>query len=248
MARKARARPQVSGVAAADRVLTVLTAFKRGDGALSLAEITERTGLVKSTIMRLAVSLEKYGLMMRLSDGSYQLDAEVLRLGSAYQQSLGLERHVIPVLEQLVEETEESASLYLRRGNKRLCAYRVDSPHLLRLHIQPGDMLPMDQSSIARVLRAFSEWPDDRTAADLELPLFSSGATDPHTAALAMPVFGADSRLTGALALSGPRTRLTPERAEEIKGLLTAAATRLTKSLGGNFRPVDGAARAIADR
>jgi DNA-binding IclR family transcriptional regulator len=245
MATKARARPKVLGVASADRVLTVLTAFKRGDGPLSLAELTERTGLVKSTIMRLAVSLEKYGLLMRLADGGYQLDAEVLRLGSAYQQSLGLERHVMPTLEQLVEETEESASLYLRRGNKRLCAYRVDSPHLLRLHIQPGDMLPMDQSSIARVLRAFSEWPDDTAGSGLDLPLFSSGATDPHTAALAMPVFGADSRLVGALAISGPRTRLTQERSEEIKGTLHAAATRLTKLLGGNFSPVATSARAV---
>ena len=247
MARKARARPKVSGVAAADRVLTVLTAFKRGDGPLPLAELTERTGLVKSTIMRLAVSLEKYGLVARLHDGSYQLDAEALRLGSAYQESLGLEHHVMPVLEQLAEETEESASLYLRRGNKRLCADRVDSPHRLRLHIQPGDVLPMDQSSIARVLRAFSESPDDTAESNLDLPLFSSGATDPHTAALAMPVFGAGSRLVGALALSGPRTRLTEERAQAIKGALHAAAARLTKSLGGSFSPQATSARAVAE-
>jgi hypothetical protein len=44
--------PAVKGVSAAERALAVLAAFRRGDGALSLAELAERTGLVKSTIMR----------------------------------------------------------------------------------------------------------------------------------------------------------------------------------------------------
>lgn len=235
MVKKGRSKPQVEGVATADRVLTVLTAFRRGDRALSLAELAERTGLVKSTIMRLAVSLENHGLILRLHDGSYQLGAEVLRLGSTFQQSLDLESHVMPVLQDLVEETEESASFYVRHGNQRLCAYRVDSPHRLRLHIQPGDMLPLDQSAIARALKAFAKWPDDPSGAQIDLPIYSAGATDPHTAALAMPVFGANLRLVGALALSGPLTRLTPDRAQEIKAYLHAAAMRLTKSLGGSF-------------
>ena len=57
-------RPQsVSGVSAVERALAVLTAFRRGDGSLSLAALAERSGLVKSTIMRLAVSLEAFGLL-----------------------------------------------------------------------------------------------------------------------------------------------------------------------------------------
>ena len=91
MAMKNRSRPAVEGVATADRVLSLLTTFRKGDGALSLAELSARTGLVKSTIMRLAVSLEEHGLLVRLRDGSYQLDAEVLRLGAIYQQSFKLE-------------------------------------------------------------------------------------------------------------------------------------------------------------
>lgn len=83
---KERDPPAVEGVAAVERALTVLTAFRRGDGALSLAELTERTGLVRSTIMRLAVSLQRHRLLARLPDGSYRLDAEALRLGTAYQQ------------------------------------------------------------------------------------------------------------------------------------------------------------------
>ncbi len=67
--------PALKGVSAAERALAVLTAFRRGDSALSLAELAERTGLVKSTILRLALSLQQYRLLARLPDGSYRLDA-----------------------------------------------------------------------------------------------------------------------------------------------------------------------------
>lgn len=74
--RTVKKEPALKGVSAAERALAVLTAFRRGDGALSLAELAERTGLVKSTILRLALSLQQYRLLARLPDGSYRLDAE----------------------------------------------------------------------------------------------------------------------------------------------------------------------------
>ncbi|MCA0425092.1 MAG: IclR family transcriptional regulator [Proteobacteria bacterium] len=226
-----KARPSVSGVAAVDRAFAILAAFRRGDRSLELTELAARTGLVKSTIMRLAVSLENLGLLARQPDGAYRLGHETLRLGSVYQSSLDLEDHVMPVLEKLVEATEESASFYVRRGNQRLCLFRVDSPHRLRLVVLAGEMRPMDQSAIAQVLRGFGTTstvdPEGRMP-----PLYTSGATDPHTAAMAMPVFGADRRQVGALALSGPVARLTNERFAEIAPVLQRMAAELSRSIG----------------
>ena len=88
------------GAVAAERALAVLTAFRQGDAALSLAELAERTGLVKSTIMRLAVSLQQDQLLARLPDGRYRLDAGVLRLGTTYQQAFRLQDYVLPVLDR----------------------------------------------------------------------------------------------------------------------------------------------------
>ena len=63
------------------------------------------------------------------------------------------------LLEELVARTGETAAFYVRRGEQRLCLYRVDSPHLLRMHVRVGDALPLDNSGIAQVLRAFSPRP-----------------------------------------------------------------------------------------
>jgi hypothetical protein len=96
--------------------------------------------------------------------------------------------------------------------------------------VQPGDTRPMDKSAIAQTLRRYESGlpgPDD------ELPLFTSGVTDPHAAALAMPVFGIGDSLVGALAISGPVSRLTTARADQIKGALAEAAAKLTLACGG---------------
>ncbi|WP_439373557.1 IclR family transcriptional regulator [Bradyrhizobium sp. PMVTL-01] len=235
--------PALKGVSAAERALAVLTAFRRGDSALSLAELAERTGLVKSTILRLALSLQQYRLLARLPDGSYRLDAETLRLGTAYQQAFRLSDHVMPVLEQLAARTGETTSFYVRNGEERLCLFRVESTSRIRMTVQPGDTRPMDKSAIAQTLRRYESGvpgPDD------ELPLFSSGVTDPHAAALAMPVFGIGDSLVGALAISGPVSRLTAARAEQMKGALVEAATKLTLACGGP--PLSGTGKASRKR
>jgi DNA-binding IclR family transcriptional regulator len=235
MAEKGKRRPALEGVASADRALTVLSAFRKGDRSLSLAELAARTGLVKSTIMRLAVSLEAHGYLAREEDGSYRLDAEVLRLGIIYTQSFRMEAHVVPVLEERVARTGETAAFYVRRGEQRLCLFRADSPHLLRMHVRVGDALPLDSSAIAQVLRAFSPRPLPAYAAALDLPIVTMGATDPHTGAMAMPVFGPGDALAGALALSAPVIRWTPEAVAAARPVLAEAAAALTRRIGGEM-------------
>jgi DNA-binding IclR family transcriptional regulator len=220
----------LQGVSAVDRALTLLTAFKRGDGELSLAELTERTGLIKTTVMRMALSLESFGLLKRLDGGGYRLDAEVMRLAACYQHAYGLADHIMPVLERLARSTGETASFYTRRGDFRLCLFRVESANQIRMHVQPGDQKPMDKSAIAQVLRHFDL---GRAAPVIDVPIFTSGVSDPHAAALAMPVFGPGGALLGALALSGPVTRLTAARSNEIRPELKNAGDDLTKACGG---------------
>lgn len=221
----------MEGVASAGRALTLLSAFRKGDDAVSLAELAARTGLVKTTIMRLAISMEEHGFLSRLPDGSYRLGAELFRLGSVYQQSFRVEAHVMPALEKLVAATGESASLYVRSGNQRLCLFRVDSPHPLRLHVRQGDMRPMDDSATAQVLRIFGGATQPaRTAA---LPLYTSGATDPHIASMATPVFGPGENFAGALSLTGPVTRFNREAADKAAQTVQGIAAELTRALGG---------------
>jgi DNA-binding IclR family transcriptional regulator len=93
--------PRASGVAAVERALAILAAYREGDAALGLADLAQRTGLYKSTILRLIASLERFRFIARLDDGRYQLGPALLHLGSLYQRSLRLEQHVLPALRRL---------------------------------------------------------------------------------------------------------------------------------------------------
>ena len=68
------------GVAAVDRALSLLAAFRNGDDGLSLAELAERTRMYKSTVSRLLASLEHGGWVIRLDSGRYAVGAAVARL------------------------------------------------------------------------------------------------------------------------------------------------------------------------
>src|SRR5256885_8835193 len=74
------------GVAAVERALSILEAFAEADDMLTLAELAKRTGLYKSTILRLSKSLESHGYLLRTADGNYRLGAKLLYLGSLYQR------------------------------------------------------------------------------------------------------------------------------------------------------------------
>ena len=72
------------GVAAVDRALSILDALT--DDKVTLAELSKRTDLYKSTVLRLLKSLEKFGYVLRSADGSYRLGSKVLHLGALYQR------------------------------------------------------------------------------------------------------------------------------------------------------------------
>jgi hypothetical protein len=90
----------------------------------------------------------------------------------------------------------------------------------------------MDKSSIAQVLEKFDP-ARGKPSSKIDLPIYSSGVTDPHVASMAMPVFGAGGRLLGALAITGPASRLTRKRADEVRKALRDEAEALSAALGG---------------
>ena len=238
-------RPAIEGVAAAERALELLTCFRTGDKALTLAELAERTGLVKSTIMRLAVSLERYNLIVRMADGRYQLGSGVVRLSMIYQDGIDLEQHVMPVLAKLAADTHETATFYVPHGDMRLCLFRVNSPSSLRLDVQPGTQRPMDNAGSAQLIRLLADWPDEQPEIPT-LPIYTAGATTPHVASVSVPVIGQGNRLVGALSLAGPEARLTEARGKEVASSLLKAGLELSRALGSDAERIYRVAIAMA--
>lgn len=227
------------GVAAVDRAIAILHAFSQGPQTLSLAEIASATGLYKSTALRLLASLE-HGALVRRTPAGYELGAEVARLFAAYSRSFSMESVVLPVLNTLVEQTRESAAFHVIQHGQRLCLFRVDSPQLVREHIQVGDILPIDRGAGARVLMAFKG-----AEGELYEKIRREGVIvmekdrSSEISGISAPVFSQGDTLAGALTLTMPTHRLNPAHAP----LVLACAQALTADLGGKFPAIAGAAR-----
>ena len=231
--------PAPGGVAAVDRAASLLAAFHLGDQALSLGDLAERTGLYKSTVLRLLASLEHAGLIERLADGGYVLGNEIARLHRIYTSTFSLDRLVMPVLQELVSQTGESAAYHVVQGEARLCRYRVDSPHPVRDHIRPGDMLPLERGAGGRVLVAFNpqlkskqeEGKEALYAQIREQGYFSNlGDRLAEVAGISAPVFGADGQIAAAVTLTMPAHRYTNEHIQPT----VRAAAEITRLLGGS--------------
>ena len=220
-----------AGVAAVDKALAILRLFTADQTELSLIHISEATGLYKSTALRMLASLENSLLVVKRSDGLYVLGPSIATLNAAYQHHQSLETVVIPILENLMRSTQESAAFHVRQGDQRLCLYRIDSNQALRDHIKVGDLLPINKGAGGKVILAF-EGASDKTSIQIrkEMVLAVSGDRVKEISGISSPVFNHEG-LVGVITLTMPTYRFNPTQATAVK----ASAQKLTALLGGNF-------------
>ena len=225
------------GVAAVDRAFTILSVFDNDRRSLPLAEISRRTGLYKSTILRLMSSLEKAGFMRRLADGEYTIGHEPLRLAQVYQASFRLRDSVYPVLEALTEESGETSSFYVIENGSRVVLFRVEPKRAVRFSIHEGDRFPLHAGASGKILRAFGP-SADRALGEVREQFWASsfGERDPDTASISAPVFGVGNGFKGALTLSGPSERFNKEQMQAARLHLLKRAAQATSLLGGSNR------------
>jgi DNA-binding IclR family transcriptional regulator len=221
---------ETGGSATAERTLALLGAFRAGDVELTLAELATRTGLYKSTALRLLRSLETARFVSRSSEGRYRLGGEILRLEGVMSAAGGLKDLVMPALRNLVAETRETAALHVKRGSYRVRLYWVDSSQPLREHVVLGERLPLDRGAGGLALQAFS----GAKGADFDKIrrqgyALSIGGRLAELSGISCPVFDAKATLVGALTLTMPTERWSLLL---LPAVLTAAE-QLTVALGG---------------
>lgn len=223
-----------SGVGVLDKAVLVLDAVH--GGATSLAALTEQTGLSRATAHRLAVALEVHRLLARDGDGRWRIGARAAELAAAGSDRL-LER-AAPVLARLRDRTGESAQLYRRHGDRRLCIAVAERGSGLRDTVPVGSALPMTAGSAAQVLLAWT--PEDplvaraaftpRTLAEVRRRGWAHSVAEREqgVASVSAPVRGPGGTVLAAVSVSGPLERLTRSPGRLHADAVVAAAAELT--------------------
>jgi len=233
--RQQKSAPAEGGVAAVSKALCLMEAFEIGESTLSLAELSRRVDMHKTTVLRLARTLALSQYMVQSDDGQWRLGPAAGWLGARYQAGFDVNNVVEPALHQLVKETGESASFYVREGEIRSCVARVEGPQSVRHNVRIGERLPLNRGAPGRVILAFSGAAGEPYESIREHGYhISLGEREVEVASVAAPVFGVNWRLLGSMCISGPSSRLTKTKLEKHAKLVIRAANQLSYALAGS--------------
>ncbi len=213
-----------------------------GEGPCALADLQRITGLPRPTAYRLAIALVRQGVLSRDDDGRFLLGHRLAAWGAVAGR--GLADAGRPVLARLGEATGESAQLYVREGENRVCIAVHERPSGLRDTVPLGAVFPLDRGSGGKVLLA---WAEDSGrfavgARDLQTVrkrgwAASVGEREAGVASVSAPVFDGSGAVIAAVSVSGPIDRLGQQPARDLAPAVTAAASDLSVALGGPGKP-----------
>lgn len=230
-----------SGVGVLDKAALVLGALESGPA--TLASLVSSTGLARPTAHRLAVALEHHRLVGRDMQGRFVLGPRLSELAA----SAGEDRLLAtagPVLAKLRDITGESAQLYRRQGDQRVCVAAAERLSGLRDTVPVGSALTMAAGSAAQVLLAWEE--PERLHRGLVGARFNAtalsgvrrrgwaqsvGEREPGVASVSAPVRGPAGKVIAAVSVSGPIERLTRAPGRLHAPAVLAAAERLNDTL-----------------
>lgn len=211
-----------------NKALSVLDQFLTGPSELSLSELSARTGMHKTTVLRLCASLEDAGFLQHRPGAPYRLGPKIWQLAQAYRADLQLEDIVRPLLRAIRDRTGESVSFYVPDGDERVCRYRENSRAVIRHHLEEGARLPLAAGVVGRVLAAFlggrgREYEGIRRSGHL-----IAQGREAHTTSVAVPVLDQSGLVRGGLVVSGPSSRF--RKCEQALDLLKDAAENVRAS------------------
>lgn len=221
------------GVDAVERAMTVLGCFEVAGETLTLAQLAQRSCLYKSTILRLAVSLQRCRFLRRDARGRYSLGEEIRQLGDLARAGEELERAIRPELRHLTATTGETASFYVRRGRHRMLLFREVSPGSVRHHLVEGGRHALFVGATGRIFKAFSSGGRDTELVQIRARgwVASRGERNSDLGAVAVPILNAERQLVGVVNLTIPLSRFTKAKEQRSRTLLLESRRRIQSAV-----------------
>jgi DNA-binding IclR family transcriptional regulator len=210
---------------------------------IGVSELARATGIDKSGVHRLAITLYAAGWLDHADDGRWSISpalstlVRVATLGS-------LVEGVRPLLERARDQTGETAMLVVPDGHRLRIVAIAESHHNLQVTARVGAEMPARHSAALRVLAAHFGPPELQTwraiDPDLTEPALAvirergwsvnDGELSPHTRAVAAALLRPDGASLAAFVLCGPSARFSRHH---IGGYGRLVASLTTQWQGG---------------
>ncbi|HEX9373549.1 MAG TPA: IclR family transcriptional regulator [Roseiflexaceae bacterium] len=246
-----------SGTQAIRRAVAVLKAFGPEPASITPQQISQRTGLNRSTVYRLLSALECEGLVVADDAGRYRLGPDMAILGTLALRQIDIRAVALPFMRSLAERTGETIDLEMLYGAHVIIVEEITGDHLLNATSNVGTIHPAHCTSTGKVLLAGLPLAaldailagglivcgprtiTDAAAlrADLQASRARGYATcydelEAHLNAIGAPIYDHHGRIAAAVSISGPAARLPRRHEAEIARLLIDTCAQISHALG----------------
>lgn len=247
-------------IQAVDHALDLLEQFQGDVDELGVTELSKRLKLHKNNVFRLLATLESrnYIEQNRVTE-NYRLGLKTLELGQTFIKQMGLLRQSRPVLEALVKECNETTYVAILKDSYIVYLDVVETDMTVRVVPRVGSRLPAYCTAAGKIQLAYMTDEElDHYLPNKELKGYTANTItdrdvfkehlrkvaeqgyaldneemDIGVCCVGAPIRDYTRRIIGAVSISGPSMRFSPERIEkELIPLVKRAGEDISTKLG----------------
>jgi IclR family transcriptional regulator, KDG regulon repressor len=246
-------------VKSVSRALDIIALVGMKKGGLGVTEIANQIDINKSSVFRTLSTLVQYGYVEQDCDtGKYKLGYKFLDMSSKLLESIDLRAEAKPFLQELEKKTNEVIHLVVYDQGEVVYIEKLEGNETLRTHSKVGKRAPMHCTSVGKAIlahlpendvRAIIErkgmpYHTDHTLISMEALLEELNRIRRRGYALdleeneygitciAAPVFDHLGNVAAAVSISGPTTRMTEERLNQLGPMMIQTSQQLSARLG----------------
>ena len=243
-----------TGTQAIQRALAILNCFTRGIDDLSLTEISKLVQIPYSTASRI---LEQESFLIRDKNTKrFSLGRRVYSLGYCAKQNDFLRKVIYPYLVRLRDEFGETALIYIREGDYRICFEKVPAFHSFKFSPTVGSKyvlwagaggrgflayaMPEEQDNFLKDTRNLTTFTTtDRSKIMKELyNLCEKGYSycineyQEGFSSIAGPIVDSGNNILCTIAVTGPSARFTDDIVKGLKERIPQYCAEISSTFG----------------
>ncbi|MCM3587778.1 IclR family transcriptional regulator [Mesobacillus maritimus] len=226
--------------------------------SLSFNEIVELSGIPKTSVYRMVLSLEEMGFLDKETDGKYSLGLLFLQFGHLVAERLDIRKVALPIMQRLHHEVGEAVNLIVQDGKEALYVEKLDTKQPVRLFTAIGRRSPLYAGACSRIILSFlPEDEREQYLGEIELkPIASGTITDKeelllvleesqkmrytvsyselqdYSAAVAAPIFNHNGRIIAGISIAGLDVNYQQERLPYLVEKVKGAAQEISRKFG----------------
>ena len=250
---------QQNTIKSLDRAMEIFEHLSEASGK-TLTTLATELDQAPATLYRVLVTLEARQLVeFDRTEQLWHIGPRAFVIGAKFLRRTSLVERARPIMRRLMETTGETANLGVVQDTQVLFVSQVETHESIRAFFPPGTLSPLHASGIGKALLA--EMPEDRLARVVRkggLQKFTEKTLCDPTAlgrdlvatrkrghsvddeeknlgmrCIAAPVFDVHGEAAAGISVSGPTSRMIPERTQDIAAAVMEAARDLSAAIGG---------------